>query len=321
MVDAIRVEGLTKVYGELVAVDQVGFAVRAGELFGLLGPNGAGKTTTIRMLTGLTRPTSGSAMVAGQDVVKRPFQVKEHIGMLSDVASLYNEMNVWDNLTFVARLHGLHRNKRSERIGDLLDLFGLIDSKRQPVGTLSTGQKKRLMIAAALVHEPEVLFLDEPTTGLDVQSARDLRSLMLELHSRGVTIVLTTHYIQEAEQLCQRVAIINQGRIVTIDTPDHLKSLVQQECFVQIAFDRPADELRARLQSLDQVERVIISGSGARLYVKDISEIVEPLIQAVTASGARVVSFNTNQPTLEDAFVTLTGLHPEVMLADKAPDG
>ncbi len=314
---AIDGQHLTKYYRHLLAVDDVSFSVQEGELFGLLGPNGAGKTTSIRMLTGLSTPSSGTATVAGLDIVSHPIEVKEHIGVVSDVADLYGEMTAWDNLIFVARLHGMPRGKRTQRAEELLHLFGLYGMRDRRTAALSTGLKKRLTIAAALIHEPEILFLDEPTTGLDVQSARLIRDLMRELHERGVTILLTTHYIEEADQLCQRIAILNQGKIVAIDTPENLKSLAQRGKVIRASFDDPADAIRIGLQKLDHVEEVIISGKRATLYVQDPSEILPALVDTARESQLKVLSLNTSQPTLEDAFVALTGLPPETMTVEE----
>jgi len=318
---AIQVASLTKFYGNLLAVDRVSFAVQEGELFGLLGPNGAGKTTTIRMLIGLTRPTSGTATVAGLDLAHSPIEVKERIGVVSDVANLYDELSAWDNLIFVARLHDMPKERMTRQVEKLLRFLGLYDRRRRRTGTFSTGQRKRLMIAAALIHEPQILFLDEPTTGLDVQSARQIRELLHELYGRGVTILLTTHYIEEADQLCQRIAIINQGKIVTIDTPEQLKSVVQTERIIDVSFDHPADQISRALSDLDHVERLIVSGERARLYVRDPAQVLPFLVDMARENQLKVVALNTARPTLEDAFVALTGLHPEAMAVEKRHRG
>jgi ABC-2 type transport system ATP-binding protein len=269
------------------------------------------------MLTGLTTPSSGTATVAGLDIARRPVEVKEHIGVVSDVAALYSEMSAWDNLTFVARMHGMSRERGIGRAEELLHLFGLHDMRHKRVGALSTGLKKRLTIAAALIHEPQILFLDEPTTGLDVQSARLIRDLMRELNSRGVTILLTTHYIEEADQLCQRIAILNRGKIIAVDTPENLKNLAQRGKVIQASFNRPVNAMHSSLEKLDHVEEVIISGRKATLYVQDPSEILPFLVDMARKNHLRVLSLNTLQPTLEDAFVTLTGLPPEAMTVEE----
>jgi len=326
-VPAIEVRDLTKWYGpadrpsSVLAVDQVSFRVRPGEFFGFLGPNGAGKTTTIRMLTGLTKPTSGTMTVTGLDVADHLVEVKERIGVVSDVANLYEEMSAWDNLTFLARLQGMARRRRIERGKALLRFLDLYECRGRPVGTFSTGQRKRLMIAAALIHEPQILFLDEPTTGLDVRSARRIRELLSELNDRGVTIFLTTHYIEEADQLCRRIAIINQGRIVTVETPEGLKNQIQSKKVIEVSFDRVADGISQRLRALDGVEEVIILGDRVRLTVPDPSQVLPSMMEVVRQSPLKIAAVNTMRPSLEDAFVALTGLDPEAMAAEESMFG
>jgi ABC-2 type transport system ATP-binding protein len=217
----IQVDQLTRDYGELRAVDGVTFAVEAGEIFGFLGPNGAGKTTTIKVLTGQLRPTSGRARVAGCDVVDERQLLKPRIGVVFECQNLYERMSARDNLIFAARLYGVPRC----RVDQVLAQVGLTGRARDRIEGYSNGMKQRLLIARALLHEPEVLFLDEPTRGLDPQVARDLRATVAGLARQGVTIFLTTHYMEEADQLSDRVAIIDQGRIVALDSPTQLRSV------------------------------------------------------------------------------------------------
>ena len=219
---AIKVHNLTKQYGKILAVDNISFTVNQGEVFGFLGPNGAGKTSTIRLLTGQIKLTSGVAIVAGYDVIHESTKAKTHIGVVPEVSNLYDEMDAWGNLIFAAELYRVPKNERDKRAKELLQLFGLYERRTSRVGTFSRGMRRRLTIAAALIHKPDILFLDEPTTGLDVQSSRTIRNLVKELNEKGTTVFLTTHYIEEADQLCQRVAIINQGRIATVDGADQL---------------------------------------------------------------------------------------------------
>lgn len=314
--NAIEVSDLTKCYGHLLAVDHIKFEVRRKELFGFLGPNGAGKTTTINMLTGVTKPTSGTALVSGFNVADEPVRAKERIGVVPDAPSLYDEMTAWDNIIFNAKLHRVPKNKREPRARELLELFGLYDRHKDPVGTFSKGMQKRLMIATALVHEPEMLFLDEATTGLDVQSARMIRNLIKELNESGVTIFLTTHYIEEADQLCQRIAIINQGKIVTVDNPEKLKTAIEKHHIIEVSFS-PAQDLNAKLSSLKNVSSVSRVGDKFRLHVEDPSETLPSIFDFANKNHLKVVSINTLMPTLEDAFVKLTGLRPEVMTLEK----
>jgi len=217
---AINVQNLTRDYNGLRAVDSISFAVEPGEIFGFLGPNGAGKTTTIKMLTGQLRPTSGTARVAGCDVVTERGQLKPQIGVVFEYQNIYERLSARDNLTFSARLYGADK----ARVNAVLAQVGLTGRARDRVKKYSNGMKQRLLIARALLHEPKVLFLDEPTRGLDPNVAREVRAIVAELARQGVTVFLTTHYMEEADQLCNGVAIIDQGRIVALDTPERLKA-------------------------------------------------------------------------------------------------
>jgi len=313
---AIKVYDLTKRYPNILAVDRMSFEVYRGEFFGFLGPNGAGKTTTINMLTGVTKATSGNAFILGHEVTKEPVKAKEHIGVVPDASSVYDEMTAWDNINFSAKLHSVSREKRASRAKELLELFGLYDRRNDRVGTFSRGMKKRLMIAATLVHEPEILFLDEPTTGLDVQSSRQVRGLVKELNRKGTTVFLTTHYIEEADQLCQRIAIIARGKIIIADTPEKLKTMVQAEQIVEVSFDRTEDAV-SKLKHLSHVRDVVTAGDKLRLYVEDPSETLPLIFDFAKENHLKVISINTLKPTLEDAFVKLTGLRPEIMAIEK----
>ena len=217
---AIEVENLARNYNGLRAVDGISFDVKQGEIFGFLGPNGAGKTTTIKMLTGQLRPTSGKAQVMGCDVVEDREHLKPQIGVVFESQNLYERLSGRDNLLFFARLYRV----KKERVGEVLDQVGLMSRERDKVQEYSNGMKQRLLIARALLHKPEVLFLDEPTKGLDPNVARDLRAIVKNLAQQGMTVFLTTHYMEEADQLSDRVAIIDHGKIVALDTPERLKA-------------------------------------------------------------------------------------------------
>lgn len=234
----IRVSDLTKHYDEILAVDHISFEVNKGEVFGFLGPNGAGKTTTIRMLTGLSKPMGGSASILGFDIQSEIINVKKSIGVVPEISNLYDELSGFDNLLFMAQLYGVPRTQRRKRVEELLKHFRLYDRKNDLFRTFSRGMKRALTIAAALIHNPEVLFLDEPTVGLDVVAARSLRNLISNLRQQGVTTFLTTHYLGEADLLCDRVAILVKGKILAIDTPQILMAKTNQksleEAFIKI---------------------------------------------------------------------------------------
>lgn len=219
----IKLENLTKTFGDLTAISVLTFEIEKGEIFGLLGPNGAGKTTTIRILTTLLKPISGKASVKGHDVVSDSFSVKELIGVVPQNINLETELTTYENLEFHGRLHKMKRENRARKAGELLSFVGLEEKRNVAVEHLSGGMKRRLLIARALMHEPEVLFLDEPTVGLDPQVRRKIWGLIRELKSKGMTIFLTTHYIEEAEALCDRVGILRKGKLIALDTPSALK--------------------------------------------------------------------------------------------------
>ncbi len=234
MENAIYVKGLMKRFGDFTAIDEISFEVRNGEVFGFLGPNGAGKTTTIRMLTGLSKPTDGKASILGFDINSQIVQIKKHIGVVPEISNLYDELSGFDNLLFMAQLYGVPRTQRRKRAEELLKTFRLYERKDSLFRTFSRGMKRALTIAAALIHNPEVIFLDEPTVGLDVVAARSLRNLISNLRQQGITIFLTTHYLEEADLLCDRVAILVKGRILAIDTPEYLKAKTDKKSLEEV---------------------------------------------------------------------------------------
>jgi len=299
---AIEVSDLTKYYGDLLAVDHISFAVQRSEIFGFLGPNGAGKTTTIRMLTGLTRPTSGRARVMSFDLASEVTRIKKHIGVVPETSNLYDELSAFDNLVFAMQLYGVPRAEWRPRAEELLARFRLSEKRDVPFAKLSRGMKRALTIAAALVHRPPLLFLDEPTTGLDVMSARNLRRMIAGLRDEGVTIFLTTHYLEEAERLCDRIAIIVKGHLVALDTVDGLKAAAQGTTAVEVTL---AD-------AHNRIETKRIEGD-------DVAAAVRAAL--AQANDRRVLAVNTVRPTLEDVFVKLTGLSTEVMLVEKGERG
>ena len=316
MSNAIEAKGLTKQYSNYSAVDNISFEVKQGEIFGFLGPNGAGKTTTIKMLTGQTKPSSGTLMVAGIDMLRQPVEAKKSIGVVPENSNIYDEMSAWDNLIFAAQLYRVSNEKRESKARELLEHFGLYERRKDRAGIFSKGLKRRLTIAAALVHSPSILFLDEPTSGLDVQSSHMIRKLVKDLNETGVTVFLTTHYIEEADQLCQRVAIINKGKIVALDAPQRLKASVEKHQIVEVSFDQTKN-LESKLISLGEVEKVVQFGDKFRLHFKNVSESIPVLVDFARENSLKIISVNTLSASLEDVFVELTGLNAEVMKNEK----
>jgi len=317
MVKAIEVAGLTKAYDGLVAVDSISFDVNAGEVFGFLGPNGAGKTTTIRMLTGLSRPTVGSAHVLGHNIASDIVKAKKEFGVVPEQSNLYDELSGLENLIFMGQLYGLSRLEHRTRAKELLKTFGLFERKDSKFATYSRGMKRALTIAAALVHKPRLLFLDEPTVGLDVVAARSLRAIIKRLKESGMTVFFTTHYLEEADNLCDRIALLVKGRIVAIDTPARLKAMAEEKPALEVSFKMPlmkaADELGRRLTGLT-VARI---DDRIRIYGGDADVVLHAILGYATENGTQVASVSSLKPSLEDAFVKLTGLSPLVMAAEK----
>jgi ABC-2 type transport system ATP-binding protein len=317
MHEIIRVNELTKIYGSSLAVDHISFDVKEGEVFGFLGPNGAGKTTTIRMMVGLTQCSSGTALIDGHDVTKDPVEVKKTIGLVPEISNLYGELTALENLIYQAELYGVQKKERSIRAVNLLEEFGLNEHQGKPFQKLSRGLKRRLTIAAALIHNPRILFLDEPTTGLDVMSARGLRKLILDSKNKGLTIFLTTHYIPEAESLCDRMAVIVKGKIQIIDTPESIRSQVKETEILEVGLERVPEALKSKFLSLDGIEKILIDENRVHFHTPKLDQVLSPIIKALEEEGARIQSIKTLNPSLEDAFVRITGLDSELMKIDK----
>jgi len=299
---AIQVVNLTKYYGELLAVDHVSFTVRRGELFGFLGPNGAGKTTTVRMLTGVITADEGSASILEYKVGS--LRAKQVTGVVPEMANAYGDLSGWHNLMLMAELYGMPASLAQERGTGLMQETGLYPRKDSLVRTYSKGMKQRLILCLALLSDPEVLFLDEPTSGLDVQSARLIKDMLQSLNARGKTIFLTTHDMEEANQLCNRVAIINEGKLVAIDAPEKLRMAVSGMYSVEVSFDNVVNpEVLASISGVNTIKKL---GDKWRLYTTNPGELVVSLINYSSSNGLKIVSLNTLAPSLEDAFVALT---------------
>jgi len=306
MTRAIIASELTRYYGDLLAVDHVSFEVQQGEIFGYLGPNGAGKTTTIKMLTGLLRPSEGTAYVRGHDILHDLRKIKRSIGIVPEVSNVYDELTAWDNLIFAAELYSVPRGERETRAKELLEEFDLYERRHTKVGGFSRGMKRRLTIAMALVHRPSILFFDEPTTALDARSAIFVRDLIGRLKDEGITIFLTTHYIEEADQLCDRVAIINEGRIVASDAPEKLKSLILGVHTIEVSFDGGSEGRASDLKAIPGCDAVVKQGDKFKLYTQEPAEVLPRLVGYAEECALKVVSLNTLKPRLEDVFLKMT---------------
>jgi ABC-2 type transport system ATP-binding protein len=304
----IRATQLTKVYATGVkAVDALDLEVRTGEIFGLLGPNGAGKTTTVGMLTTRVIPTSGSAIVAGIDVVADPPSAKARLGVVSQTNTLDRCLTVRENLYFHGRYFGMGARAAGRTADALLELFRLSDRADADVSTLSGGMAQRLLFARAVAHRPEVLFLDEPTSGLDPQSRLALWEILGQIHREGQTIVLTTHYMEEADKLCQRVAIMDHGRILAHDTPEDRKRTVGGDTIVRIQAGDQPDRLAAHLRDMEGVTGTAVLGGTVQLTVRGTTGLLPRVIQVAESGGFPVRDVSLDEPTLETVFINLTG--------------
>jgi ABC-2 type transport system ATP-binding protein len=307
--EVIRCEDLTKVYpGDIKAVDTLNLSIRRGEIFGLLGPNGAGKTTTVGMLTTRVIPTSGRAIAGGVDVVAHPALAKQAIGVVPQTNTLDRSLNVWENLYFHGRFFGLTAKEARAASDELLVKFYLTDRAQSSVMALSGGMAQRLMVARAIVHRPAILFLDEPTAGLDPQSRIAMWEILGELHAEGQTILLTTHYMEEADSLCDRLAIMDHGRILALDTPAGLKSSVGADTIVTVSADGDLDALAALLEErVDGVTKTRRVDGTIRLHVKGAKGVLPQVVTAADHAGFVVTDLSVASPTLETVFINLTG--------------
>jgi ABC-2 type transport system ATP-binding protein len=317
----IEVHHLTKRFGKFTAVDHISFTVDKGEVFGFLGPNGAGKSTTIRMLCTLLRPTEGSARIVGFDILREPARVREHIGLVTEKIILYERLTARENLTLFGRLNHLPDTVIREQISRWLRLLQMEEWQDHLVGTFSTGMKQRVNIARALLHQPEVLFLDEPTLGLDPQTTRSIREFIRQLSQEGITIVLTTHIMVEADLLCHRVGIIDHGRIVALDTPDNLKRIVSQSdtTVLDIEVANPSETLTTRIRNLECIISLTQKDTRRfRIHARGQNALNE-VIDALRLNGGQIRAIASVEPTLEDVFLHLTGREMRDEASEKIP--
>ena len=308
---SIETEGLTKRFGSLTAVDRLSFKVEGGEIFGLLGPNGAGKTTTIRMLASLISPTEGYALVNGHDVVKESLRVREIVGILTENPSLYDRLTAHENMQFFAEAYGItDRVERNGRIRELLEFFDLWERRGDTAGTFSKGMKQKLAIARAIVHSPEILFLDEPTAGLDPSSSKDIRDLMEGLSRReNQTILLSTHRLEDADRLCSRVMIIKDGGSVIVGSPEELRRRMAGPPLLEIHLRKVDERVVRSVESLGQVSAVSLDAETGRMVISlsDVEEATPLVVRSIVEAGGMVLSVNVVEPSLEEAYLKLVG--------------
>ena len=320
MESIVKVTNLTKKYGSLTAVDNIEFSINRSEIFGFLGPNAAGKTTTINMIIGMAKITSGRIFYRNNDVTDKIKKFQGYIGVVPDESNLYEELTGFENLCFCASLYGINRSKREAKARQLLEIFQLSDAADKRFKAYSKGMKRKLTIAASLVHEPEILFLDEPTTGIDVSSSRQIRSLIRKLNEDGMTVFLTTHYIEEAERLCDRIAFINKGRIVKIDTVKKFIDDMSHSNVIEVLFEYAAIDRIVLLEKLKHAFPELECSFKNENTIKVISlkKIdVSPIVSFLSSNGFYILEAKLIRPTLEDAFVKLTGIEIDILKKEK----
>jgi ABC-2 type transport system ATP-binding protein len=320
----IEVRNLTKQFNGFTAVDHVSFDVKESEVFGLLGPNGAGKTTIIRMLSTLTRPTEGTARIGGYDIVKQDNKVRQLIGLVSEKMIMYDRLTAEENLRFFGKLYNIPTKVLNQRIDEQLELVQLGKWKNAKVGTFSTGMRQRMNVIRALLNRPKVLFLDEPTLGLDPQSTVEVREFVKKINRENkTTIILTTHMMNEADRLCDRIGIIDHGKIATLDTSANLKKLVSGDDAVVLRMEIPnlTKKLVASIKALDSVKSVSQENASHIKIHATGDEALDTIIDAVRGVKARINSVENLQPTLEDVFLQITGREMRDKANNKIPMG
>ena len=309
MAVSIETTNITRRFDSFLAVDRLSFRVAEGEVFGILGPNGAGKTTTIRILACLISPSTGSATVAGHDIVSNAQRIREAVGILTENPSLYERLTAYENMNFFAEAYNLsNAQERKSRIKALLDFFNLWERRDDKVSKFSKGMKQKLAIARALVHDPPVLFLDEPTAGLDPEAAKGIRELVENLSKREKhTIVLSTHHLEDAERLCSRVMIINRGRSVFVGTPDELRNSASHSPVLRITFAELNQNIVDTVSNLPGVKEVKIEGSrnGLLVTLNDADRLTPEVVRNAVQAGGMILSVNVLRPTLEEAYLKL----------------
>ncbi len=325
MTAAIETSALTKKFKEITAVDGISLSVEKGELFGFLGPNGAGKSTTIRMLCTLLMPTAGTAKVAGFDIVNEPERVREHIGLVSEKMIMYDRLTAFENLRLYGELYGLEKARMAKKIDELLALVKMEQWRDTQIGKFSTGMKQRINVIRALLHDPEIVFLDEPTLGLDPHATREVRDFVHKLNTQGTTVVITTHIMFEADMLCHRIGIIDKGKVVALDTSKNLKKVLAGDdtSVYEIELSNLSDGIISELNaspSVTLVQHSEESANSIKVHAKG-ENAFDAVIDAIRKQKGKVVTMKDLEPSLEDVFIKLTGRELRDSVSDKVKMG
>lgn len=304
----LETDKLTKQFKDVIAVDDVSLVLMRGESVGLLGPNGAGKSTAIAMISTLMKPSSGDVRLNGKSVLKKPDDMRRVLGVVPQKIALYEELSAYENLKFFGRLYGLSGNKLEQRIEYVLELVGLADRKKELVKNYSGGMQRRVNLAAAMMHEPEVLIMDEPTVGIDPQSRNHLLETIRKLNrDEGMTVLYTSHYMEEVEKLCDRVYIMDHGKVIAEGTKEELKAILSDQETVLIEFDQNYPELFTKLSEIEGVQHSTIEEQSLKLIIPRGTRMLAALFHEAERYGAQVINVNVQTPTLEDVFLRLTG--------------
>ncbi len=312
MTAIVESQNLVKRFGEFAAVKGISFSIEEGEIFSLLGPNGAGKTTTISMLSGLFPPTAGEARIAGYSIVKEPMNAKQAIGVVPQEIALYDSLSARENLLFWGRMYGMGGASLRKRVDEVLEQVGLLDRAKQRIDTYSGGMKRRVNIAAGLLHRPRVIFMDEPTVGIDPQSRRNILEAVKDLNRQGMTVLYTTHYMEEAQELSHRVGIIDHGELIALGTQKELTQLVGENDVLCLHLGEEADEEQAAslanaVRDLPGVVQVSTADHEVVLVAREAEEVLAPVVTRANELGVRVRSLDIQEPNLEAVFLHLTG--------------
>ncbi|HEX2989074.1 MAG TPA: ABC transporter ATP-binding protein [Anaerolineales bacterium] len=305
--NAIEVYQLKKSFGDLQAVQGASFSAQAGEVLSLLGPNGAGKSTTISMLSGLLAPTSGEACIMGHSVTKEPEAAKRSLGVVPQDIALYPDLSARENLVFWGKMYGLRGAELKSRVDEVLDVIGLADRQKDHVGKFSGGMKRRVNIGAALLHKPDVVIMDEPTVGIDPQSRRHILENVKELNRKGMTVLYTTHYMEEAAELSHHIAIMDKGKVIACGTHDELIKVVGEETRIDLTLNAEAENVLGAWRGTEGVSRIDATEGKVSALVDDSNRVLPRLFDAASKAGVRITSVDIQEPNLETVFLHLTG--------------
>jgi len=315
--DIVNVTNLKKTYGDFAAVNGVDFSIGQGEIFGFLGPNGAGKTSTINMMIGLSKPTEGTIIIKGIDVRKQVKKAQSIMGIVPDESNLYDELDGFENLCFCASLYGMRKEERESKAKQLLDEFRLTEAGKRPFKAYSKGMRRKLVIAAGIIHSPQILFLDEPTTGIDIESARQIRELIVELKNQGTTVFITTHYIEDAERICDRIAFIVSGKIIAIGSIPELMESISHGYMIRLSAEESIMKYAVDLQARFEGCNIKASQNNSLVLASQNRIPLLPVIQYFDEKGVSIYEARQLSPTLEDVFVKVTGIEAEKLEKEK----